>query len=182
MKKLQEKYDRFFAGAKNAGKVVPVPVGMQLQPLNVSLTDAQFFDLKKYTALQISAAYGIKPNQINDYEKSSYANSESQQLSFLVDTMLWILKQYEEEINYKLLTEKERLNGYYYKFNEKVILRADSKTQSETLRNYVQGSIYKPNEAREYLDKEKDPYGERLYANGNVIPLEDAGKQYKEKE
>ncbi len=179
LEKLQEKYEKYLTGAKNAGRIVPVPAGMQLQPLNVNLTDAQFFDLKKYTALQIAAAFGVKPNQINDYEKSSYANSESQQLSFLVDTMLYILKQYEEEINYKLLTDKERNDGFYFKFNEKVLLRADSKTQSEMLRNYVQGSIYTPNEAREYLDKAKDPYGDRLIANGNIIPLEQVGEQYK---
>lgn len=178
MLKLQNKYEQYLTGAKNAGRIVPVPVGMQLQPLNVNLTDAQFFELKKFTALQIAAAFGIKPNQINDYEKSSYANSESQQLSFLVDTMLYVLKQYEEEINYKLLTEKERNEGYYFKFNEKVLLRADSKTQSEMLKNYVQGAIYMPNEAREFLDKAKAEGGDRLYANGNLIPLEMAGQQY----
>ncbi len=181
LEKLQSKYEKYLTGAKNAGRIVPVPVGMQLQPLNVNLTDAQFFDLKKYTALQIAAAFGVKPNQINDYEKSSYANSESQQLSFLVDTMLYILKQYEEEINYKLLTSQERQDGFYFKFNEKVLLRADSKTQSETLRNLVQGHIYTPNEARDLLDKAKDPFGDRLYANGNIMPLEDAGEQYKER-
>lgn len=54
--------------------------------------------MKKYSALQIASAFGIKPNQIGDYEKSSYASSEAQQLSFYVDTMLYILKQYEEGI------------------------------------------------------------------------------------
>jgi len=179
LEKLQLKYEKYLTGAKNAGRIVPVPVGMQLQPLNVNLTDAQFFDLKKYTALQIAAAFGVKPNQINDYEKSSYSNSESQQLSFLVDTMLYILKQYEEEINYKLLTIQERIDGFYFKFNEKVLLRADSKTQSETLKNLVQGSIYTPNEARDLLDKAKDPDGDKLIANGNIIPLAQAGEQYK---
>jgi HK97 family phage portal protein len=179
LEKLQAKYEKYLTGAKNAGRIVPVPVGMQLQPLNVNLTDAQFFELKKFTALQIAAAFGIKPNQINNYEKSSYANSESQQLSFLVDTMLYILKQYEEEINYKLLTEKERAEGYYFKFNEKVLLRADSKSQAEMLKNLVQGSIYTPDEAREYLDKAKKEHGDELYANGNIIPLRLAGTQYK---
>jgi len=177
-KKLQEKYEEMLSGAKNAGRIVPVPFGMQLQPLNVKLTDSQFFELKKYSALQIAGAFGIKPNQINDYEKSSYSNSESQQLSFLVDTMLYILKGYEEEINYKLLTKEERKDGYYYKFNEKVLLRVDSKTQSEMLRNYVIGSIYTPNEAREYLDKPRNEFGDQLIANGNIIPLEKIGSQY----
>ena len=37
------------------------------QPLDIKLSDSQFFELKKYTALQIAAAFGVKPNQINDY-------------------------------------------------------------------------------------------------------------------
>lgn len=59
---------------------------------------AQYYEMRKYTALQIAAAFGVKPNQINDYEKSSYANSETQQLAFLVDTMLFRLTMYEQEI------------------------------------------------------------------------------------
>lgn len=104
-KKLQEEYTELMSGPKNVGKVVPVPIGLTLQPLNIKLTDAQFYELKKYTSLQIAGAFGIKPNQINDYEKSSYANSETQQLAFLVDTMLYRLTQYEQEINYKCLAE-----------------------------------------------------------------------------
>ena len=108
IKLLQKKYDKYLSGPKNAGKIVPVPAGMQLQPLNYKLTDAQIFELKKYSALQIAGAFGVKPNQINDYEKSSYANSEMQQLSFLVDTMLFPLKQYEEELTYKLYIGTEK--------------------------------------------------------------------------
>lgn len=69
-------------------KIIPVPLGMKLTPLDIKLSDSQFIELKKYSALQIAAAFGIKPNQINDYTKSSYSNSEMQQLSFLTDTML----------------------------------------------------------------------------------------------
>lgn len=177
-KALLAKFEKYANGADNAGKIVPVPIGMQLQPLNVKLTDAQFFELKKYSALQIAGAMGIKPNQINDYEKSSYSNSESQQLSFYVDTELFIIKQYEEEINYKGQSEEEIEAGFYHKFNEKVILRADSKTQSETLTKYVNSGIYKSNEARRYLDMPEDPDGDLLMCNGNFIPLRDVGKQY----
>lgn len=177
-KKLIEKFERFASSAKNAGKIVPVPIGMQLVPLNIKLTDSQFFELKKFTALQIAGAFGIKPNQINDYEKSSYSNSEMQQLSFYVDTELFIIKQYEEEINYKMLTPEEIKQGYYYKFNEKVILRTDSKTQMENLSKGVNNGIYKPNEAREYLDLPKAEGGDKLIVNGNYIPITDVGKQY----
>ena len=105
--KLRQTFERFGAGSQNTGKILPVPLGMKLTPLDIKLTDSQFVELKKYSALQIAAAFGIKPNQINDYEKSSYSNSEMQQLSFYVDTMLFVLKQYEEEVNYKLLSDDE---------------------------------------------------------------------------
>ena len=163
---------------KNAGKIVPVPAGMQLQPLNYKLTDAQFFELKKYTALQIAGAFGVKPNQINDYEKSSYANSEMQQLSFLVDTMLFPLKQYEEELTYKLYIGTDKS----CKFNEKAILRTDSKTQMEILAQGVQNGMRKVNEARELLDLPRDPDGDVLLMNGNFIPVKMAGEQYKKGE
>lgn len=176
--KLARKFADKLTGPKNAGKVIPVPAGLQLTPLKMNLTDAQFFELKKYSALQIAGAFGIKPNQINNYEKSSYANSETQQLAFLVDTMLYRIKIYEEEINAKMITPKKAKEGFYYKFNEKVILRTDSKTQMENLTKAVNNGIYSPNEAREYLDKPSDPNGDMLMVNGNYIPLSMVGQQY----
>lgn len=175
---LVESFEEFGNGTKNTGKIIPVPLGMKLIPLDIKLTDSQFFELKKYTALQIAGAFGVKPNQINDYEKSSYSNSEMQQLSFYVDTMLFNIKQYEEEMNFKLLTKEQKEEKKYFKFNEKVLFRTDSKTQMEYLSNGVKNTILKPNEARRLLDMSDSEGGDRLYGNGNLIPIEIAGTQY----
>lgn len=177
-KKMQAEYTELMAGPKNAGKIVPIPIGLTLQPLNIKLTDAQFYELKKYTALQMAGAFGIKPNQINDYEKSSYANSETQQLAFLVDTMLYRLSQYEQEINYKVVREKQRADGHFFKFNEKAILRTDSKTQIEVIRTAVNNGIYTPNEARSLVDYPAKEGGDVLIVNGNYVPLTQVGAAY----
>jgi HK97 family phage portal protein len=176
--RLVKGFEQFANGSKNAGKIIPVPLGMKLVPLDIKLTDSQFFELKKYTALQIAAAFGIKPNQINDYEKSSYASAEAQNLAFYVDTLLYILKQYEEEITYKILSTQMINQGYFFKFNVNVILRADIKTQIESLATAVQNAILKPNEARDYIDMPADDYGDVLMANGNYIPLSMLGANY----
>lgn len=176
--RLVKGFEDFSNGSKNAGKIIPVPLGMKLVPLNIKLTDSQFFELKKYSALQIAAAFGIKPNQINDYEKSSYASAEAQNLAFYVDTLLYILKQYEEEMTYKILSDRFVEEGYYFKFNVNVILRADLKTQMDSLSSAVQNGIYKPNEARDFLDMPMDDYGDVLMANGNYIPLSMLGDNY----
>ena len=68
--------------------LIPIPPGSSLTPLNTKLGDNEFLELKRYSASQIAAAFGIKPIQINDYTKASYASSENQNLAFLVDTLL----------------------------------------------------------------------------------------------
>lgn len=181
LEKFKNKIEKF-AGSdlddEETRNIIPLPVGTSLNPLNIKLTDNQFIEVKKYSALQIASAFGIKPVQIGDYEKASYASSEHQQLSFYVDTLLYILKQYEEEINYKLLSTDDIKNGFYFKFNVAVILRADMKSQIETLCQGISNFLYTPNEARALLDMEAKDGGDQLLGNGATIPVQLAGTQY----
>lgn len=173
-----KKYKDYISGKMDNSILIPVLDGFEVQPLDLNLVNAQFLELKRYTALQIASAFGIKPDQINDYTKSSFASSEAQQLAFLVDTVLYDVKAFEEELNYKLLNEKERAEGYYFKFNEKVILRVDSMSQAEILSKYVNNGVYTPNEARAVLDLPSKDGGDTLVMNGNYIPITDVGRQY----
>jgi HK97 family phage portal protein len=168
-------------GLKDKGieNIIPIPLGFKLDPLNVKLGDNQFIEVKQYTSLQIASAFGIKPYQIGDYTKSSYASAEAQQLSFYVDTLLYILKQYEEEITYKLLSRDDMESGYFAKFNVSVILRADLATQITTLSTAVNSFLMTPNEARAKLDLGNVDGGDRLLGNGASIPVQLTGSQYK---
>ncbi len=176
--KMTEAYGKGELADKGIENIIPIPLGFNLTPLNVKLADNQFIEVKQYTALQIASAFGIKPYQIGDYTKSSYASAEAQQLSFYVDTLLYIIKQYEEELTFKLLTTEEIRNGYHFKFNVAVILRADLATQINTLSTGVANFIYTPNEARALLDLESKDGGDRLLGNGSSIPVEMTGSQY----
>lgn len=173
-----ENYSRGKLDSEGIENIIPIPLGATLTPLNIKLADNQFIEVKQYSALQIASAFGIKPYQIGDYTKSSYASAEAQQLSFYVDTLLYIIKQYEEELTYKMLSDKEVADGYHFKFNIAVMLRADHKTQIETLSKAVNSFIYTPNEARNLLDKEDVDGGDQLLGNGASIPIQYAGLQY----
>lgn len=162
--------------------IVPIPLGFNLTPLNVKLADGQFIEIKQYSALQIASAFGVKPYQIGDYTKSSYASAEAQQLSFLVDTLLFNVKQYEEEIGYKLLTDTDEKDGFFAKFNTGVLLRPDQKTQIETLTSAVSNFLYTPNEAREKLDLPAKEGGDQLIGNGSTVPLTAVGVQWQQQQ
>ena len=173
-----ESYAKGKLKAGGIENIIPIPLGSTLTPLNIKLADNQFIEVRQYTALQIASAFGIKPYQIGDYTKSSYSSAEAQQLSFLVDTLLYIIKQYEEELTFKLLSREEIDGGLYFKFNVDVILRADFKTKVETLSKATNSFLMTPNEARQKLDLEKVEGGDKLLGNGASIPVQYTGSQY----
>ena len=177
-RRLIERYISGSLRSEGLENIIPLEYGSTLTPLNMKLSDGQFLETKQYTALQIASAFGIKPMQIGDYSKSSYASAEAQQLDFYISTMLYIIKEYEEELTEKLLTDEDRQNGLHFKFNVSVVLRADQETQMRTLSTAVTNGVYTPNEARRLLDMPDRDGGDRLYVNGNVLPIELAGIQY----
>ena len=177
-KKMLEAIEEFISTENNPTGILPLPPGMDIVPLDLKLTDSQFFELKKYNALQIAAAFGVKPNHLNDYDKSSYSNSEMQNLTFYIDTLLYILTLYEEEFNIKLLTESERLKGLHFEFNVASILKGDLKTQAECITKYLQSGVYTINEARKKAGLPAIDGGDVIVMNGSYVPLEKLGIAY----
>ena len=160
-------------------RMITLPVGYDIQTLDLKLTDSQFYELKKYNALQVAAAFGVKPDHLNDYTKSSYASSSMQNLSFYVNTLLYNITMYEQELNRKLLTRAEQDAGLGFKFNFWTILRGDPSQQADILQKMVASAIYSPNEARAKLDLEPCDGGDVHIINGSYVRLEDIGLAYK---
>ena len=133
-------------GTKN--KIIPLPKDWELKTLNLSMVDAQFLEGRKLNALQIASAFGVNPNQLNDYSKGSYANATAQQLAFLTDTLLYISRQYEDELTFKLLSESEIQKGYRIDIDTDAVLQSTPDVLADILVKYVTGSVMTINEAR----------------------------------
>ncbi len=130
----------------------PVPLGSKIEPLNIKLTDspvhraAQAQRPPDRGGLRRQAQPGQRLREV------LLCQPEAQQLAFLTDTLLWILKGYEEELSWKLLATAQMDRGEAAQFNTAVMLRrADTKTQIESMVQAVANSVYMPNEARAYL-------------------------------
>lgn len=177
---IQRKYGDKLTGAKAAGRVIAIPAGLTLTPLNMSMVDADFVNIRKYSALQICAAAGCKPSSICDYSNSKYASSESEALAYL-DIFSYRLKMYEDELNAKLLTPKEYKKGYRYKFNEKAILRINSKEQAEIIGIFMDHAVYTTNDSRDILDMPHVEGGDVPLINGSYMPITEAGAAYRTK-
>lgn len=134
-------------GTKN--KIIPLPKEWELKPINLSLVDSQYLETRRFTAAQIAAAFGVSPVQLNDYSKGSYANATAQQVAFLSDTLLYISRQYEDELTLRLLTDEQIKAGIRVDVDTEAILRSTPDSLATTLTRLVTGSIMTINEARE---------------------------------
>lgn len=175
---LQERMTRVSGGIEKAGQLLPLPIGFDYQSISTSMKDAQFTELQELTERQIASALGVKMHQLNNLERSTHTNVEHQQKEFYVDTLQPKLTGYEQELTYKLLTDEEISNGVFIRFNVDAILRSSLKERYEAYGIGVQNGFLTPNEPRAKENEPPLPGGDKLYFNGNVIPVEMAGQQY----
>ncbi|WP_211750351.1 phage portal protein [Paenibacillus sp. Marseille-Q4541] len=173
-----DNFESMASGLENSHRTALLPLGYTFTPMSLSMADAQFLQNTELTIRQIANAFGVKMHQLNDLSKATYANVEQQQLAYYTESQQPILTTYEQECTYKLFMDRELDIGFYTKFNIDALLRADLKTRYEAYRTGIQGGFLAPNEARRREDMAPLPGGDRLYANGNFIPLELAGQQY----
>lgn len=176
--KIQKKF-AMMGGAKHAGMVIPIPPDFKVDQMETRLVNNQFFELQGLNARHIANAFGVKSFQLNDMERSTYSNIETQNLAFYTDTLLGVLCVYEQEIDWKILSGDQRKAGWYVKINVDAILRADGKTRAEQHQIEINSGILTPAEAREQEDR---PYIEGtdvlIYGNGASMPLDQLGRQY----
>lgn len=168
-----------FTTRTDTGKIIPLPLGMEAKLIDMKLADAQFFENNNVNALHIAAAFGIKPNMLNDYTKSSYSNSESQQLDFYVNTLQPVFTQYEQELVYKIYGEDEIVKkGIRLYIDYSILFKMDSNTQAEVYSKYLANGIMTANEVREKLNLPDRADGNELIVNGSSIKLSEVGNQY----
>ncbi len=176
--KIQKKFSSL-GGAKNSGKVVPIPTDFKVDQLETKLVNSQFFQLQGLTTRHIANAFGVKGFQLNDMEKSTYNNIEQQNKAFYSDTLQNVLTTYEQEMEYKLLPDVYQDKEYYFEFNVDSILRSDLSSRTNS---YVSGITNGYMTIAEVRNKENLPFIEGtdqlIIGNGASIPLKDLGKQY----
>ena len=145
-------------------KIVPLPAGWDLKPINLSMQDMQLLEGRKFTLQQMGAAFGVSPVQLNDYSKGSYANSVQQQLQFLSDWLMHAGRVYEDELSYKLLSDSEIKDGLRVDVDTEAVLLSSVETLVDTLVKAVSGSILTINEARQRFKVSPIDGGDKLMA------------------
>lgn len=167
LKAIKKKFARIFNDdIDSTDKILPVPAGYSLTPLNLSLADSQFAELKLQGKQDICNAIGI-PIKLLDG-----TITEDEMNSFYNNTVNTFLVQLEQEMNYKLLSENERLRGYKIRFNVSAVLKTSLEKQKNILIDYVKNGVYTTNDVRDILGVQRVEGGDILLYPSGQITLE----------
>lgn len=176
--KLRKRFEGMMSGVKNAGRIIPIELGFEVKEFNPKLVDSQFFELQGLTIKHIANAFGVKLYQLNDLQRSTYSNIETQNRAFLSDTLQNVIMQYEQEFDEKLFSRAEKAQGYFHRFSLDSLLRSDFAQRMAAYRDGIQNGVLAPADCRNLEDLPFIEGSDNLFFNGNMIPVQLAGKQY----
>lgn len=173
-KAFQEKY----AGLGKSGSVLFLENGSKFTRLSMPNDEAQFLETRRFQIEEIARIYRVPMHLIQDLQRSTNNNIEHQSLEFIMYTMLPWFTRWEQMINFKLLTKRERQQGYFAEFLMLTLLRGDSKARAEMLSTMRQNGVLNADEWRELenMNPIEGDKGKTYFVNGNMVPIDRAGR------
>lgn len=159
--KIQDKFNRLYS---SKGRIFTVPSGFQITPLNLNLADSQFAELKKMGKQDIATAIGVPYSLI---DKGTLTEDEN--IAYLTNTIMPILVQIEQEMDWKLLSISDRKRGYKIRFNVNTMLRTSPEKQKDIIIDYVKNGVYSIEFARQVLGVPNDMNGTVLLPSGEIL-------------
>jgi HK97 family phage portal protein len=145
-----EDFRKTHEGSENSGKIGMLREGIKANVLQMNNNDAQFLEQRMFQR-QDAALLFLLESIIGD-NGSSYNSLEQRNLAYRINCLAPWITSMEEESEIKLLTESERMSGYYFKFNDGALLRTEKSATASFVSQLITARVMNPNEARELFD------------------------------
>ncbi len=147
-----------FVSAVNTGKFPMLQSGVEFQAISLTPADAEFINTAKITTSDIARAYRIPPHMIGDLERATFSNIEHQSIEFVKNTLLPWLKNWEAELNRKILPLSLQ-STHFFRFNVEGALRGDLRARMDSYTKAIQWGILNRDEVRALENRNKIPGG-----------------------
>ena len=175
----------FFANGATPGGILEHP-GIVKDPVKLRESwHAQFSGTNRHNVAVLEEGMTFQQLSIPpDQAKSTFSNIEQQSLEFVKYTLNPWCVRWEQAMNQQLVLPSER-SQVFTKFNVDGLLRGDYQSRMNGYAIGRQNGWLSANDIRELEDMNRIPTeqgGDTYLVNGNMLPLDKAGKFYTESE
>lgn len=120
------------------------------QPIAMSGVDAQHLETRRFQVEEVCRAFRVLPIMVGHADKTAtYASAEQMFIAHVVHSLMPWVRRWESVMDRDLLTEEERLRGYYFDISAQALLRGDAKTRADFYSRAIAAGWLTRNEVRE---------------------------------
>ncbi|MGG3800454.1 phage portal protein [Metabacillus fastidiosus] len=157
---------------ENGGILFQEP-GVTIDEIERKYVASDTFMSERITRSRVANVFNVPVSFLNDTEGQSYSSNEQMMIQFVNMTVLPIIRQYEHEFNRKLLTEKDRKEGYYFKFNLGGLLRGDTTARTAFYQAGIRSGFLEQDEVRRLEDlPPRGGNAAKLWVSGDLYPID----------
>ena len=162
--------DKHAIGGERENKPLVLDNSADFKNMTMTGVDAQHLETRKHQIEEICRAFRVMPIMVGHADKTAtYASAEQMFLAHVVHTLLPWYQRIEQSGDVNLLTDAERAEGYYTKFNPNALMRGAAADRGAF---YAQGlgagghpAWLTPNDVRslEEMERSDDENADKLF-------------------
>jgi HK97 family phage portal protein len=133
---------------KSPDRVTVLDEGMTFNSISITPQEAQIVELNQVTIEDIARWFNIALHKIKSLKQSTNNNIEQQSLDHVSDTIQPHCTNFEQELQFKLFTDADKVKEYFIRGNLNVLVRADMRTRIEYIGKAVYYGLMNRNEGR----------------------------------
>ena len=142
----------YYAGSKNAGKIMLLEGDVNVLPLAMTPGDMKLLENKSFNISEISRFLNIPKHMLGlDRQQGTYSNITQERLQLLTNTLMPYVTILEQAMNQKLLDDNERANGYYFKFDVSDLMKMTPQDNAEYMLKLFDANVVTIEEVRATL-------------------------------
>ena len=166
---IMDKYDEMIAKYKQTG-ILYLDSMKEIRDMQASnVIDPKVFEAEQITIKKVASVFNIPVSKLWGDTKSG--SSEEEDLMYLKDTLLPIIRMYEQAFTRGLLSNWEREDGYEIKFNMNGFARGNMSVRGEFYQKMIRNGVYSPNFVLELEDLPPYDGGDIHYISKDLVDV-----------
>lgn len=168
---LRKALTESYAGLGKSHRLMLLEEGMDYKSVGIPPEDSQFLESRQFQIPEVARWFNLPPHKLKDLSKSSFSNIESEQISFVTDSILPWLIRLEQNYALQLLSILDVKQEFFFRHNVDGLLRGNAKDRSEYYRTMFNIGAMSINDIREKENWDPVDGGDERFVPLNMIPL-----------
>lgn len=178
---LKQEIDLQYANSRSTGRPMLLENGMDWKEMGINPKDMDWIQGKNTTSRDICLAFSVPPQLMGIPGDNTYSNYEQAKLAFYMDTVIPLLRMWEDHLNYWLLPAFDDSGELYLEANLNKVEALEPVRQAKW-KQIDEADFLTYNEKREQLGygrykQDAADAADRLFIPMGQVPIEDAAAE-----